>query len=256
MLADSHCHLDWFKNPVAAVLRARGKGVRMVLSNSTGLASMQKNLFLSAKSPGVLCALGIHPKDLLSMQENEIEGAIAFAGENIGRASAVGEVGMDFKYAKKDSERALQERVFREFVSIAIKHGKPVVVHARYAETRCLDVLEELNAKKVHMHWFTNSSANAARAVSLGYFISCGPVIFSDSASAEVVKSIPLESLMLETDAPVSFGGKESGPSWIPLVCDKVAELKGVSSEEVSEATGRNFSALFAETPAKKQKKT
>lgn len=245
MLADSHCHLDLFKRPGPVVSRALKAGVERILSGSTSHVSIALNLGLSRRFPCVSCCIGIHPSNVLSMKESEIEKAFADAGENVGLCAAIGEVGLDFKHAASQEQRALQERVFKRFVSIAIEAGKPVTVHARYAESGCLDILEEMGAKKVHMHWFTNSKKTSARAVSLGYFISCGPIIFSDVPSAEVVKSIPLENLLLETDAPVPFGGKRSEPSWIPGVCAKVAELKGISTERVSEATGKNFLRLF-----------
>jgi len=245
LLADSHCHLDSFKAPLKAIENARKAGVARILTASTGPESMQKCLSLAKKFPQVLCALGLHPSNILSMQQNEIERAIAFAEKNISNAAAIGEVGLDFKHAKTPAQRALQESVLREFIRLAMKNSLPVCVHARYAETRCLDILEEESARKVHMHWFTNSKKTASRAVLLGYFISCGPIIIHDSASAEVVKSIPLENLLLETDAPVPFGGRNSEPSWIADVCKKVAQIKGVSQEEVAKATGNNFTSLF-----------
>ncbi len=245
MLADSHCHLDWFKNPAKKVSNASDKGVSRMLSNATGAKSLRKNLALSEKFSAVHCALGLHPGNALSMSENETESSFAFVEKNIAHAAAVGEIGLDFKYAASKGQKNLQENVFRRFISLAADKNKPVVVHARYAESRCLDILEEMGAVKVHMHWFTNSKKTAARAVSLGFYISCGPIIFFDAASAEVVKLIPLENLLLETDAPVAFEGKESEPSWIPRVCGKVAELKGVSFAEVEAATGKNFSLLF-----------
>lgn len=246
MLVDSHCHLDWFKNPREKVENARKNQVERILSNSTGLKNIQSNLDLASKFPEVDCAIGIHPVDLLSMDQGEIEKGFSLVRENIGKAICVGEVGMDFKYGNKD-QKELMEKVFREFISIALENDKPIVVHARYAETQCLNILEEMQAKKVHMHWFTNSKKTSKRAVELGYFISCGPIIFSDQESAEIVKEIPLENLMLETDAPVAFKGEQSQPSWIPKVCEKVAELKEISVEEVSKTTGNNYNGFFGE---------
>ncbi len=247
MLADSHCHLDWFENPVQIVENSRKAGVQRILSNSTSFESIGKNLSLSKEFSEVLACIGIHPANVFGMGEDELERSFSLVEKNIAKACAVGEVGLDFKYASTPEKRVLQERVFRKFISIALAHEKPVVVHARYAETRCLDILEEMGADKVHMHWFTNSKKTSARAVSLGYFISCGPIIFSDNASAGVVKAIPLENLLLETDAPVKFSGETSEPSWIPEVCKKASALKGVRADELALATGKNFSSLFGE---------
>lgn len=97
LLCDSHCHLDWFDSPEDVVKRAEDAGVEVILSNATSLASLEKNIALSKKSRSVRCALGIHPVDLLSMDNAGIEGAFRVVEENISSASAVGEVGMDFK---------------------------------------------------------------------------------------------------------------------------------------------------------------
>ncbi len=244
LLADSHCHLDQLSGPAEAVKRAGKEGVHAILTCATGPDSLEKTLSLG-KIRGVKIALGIHPSEALRMGGAEIEKAFKFVESNVSKCAAIGEVGLDFKHAKTDKERAVQESVFSRFISLARKHDKPVCVHARYAETRCLDILEREMAKKVHLHWFTNSAKTAARAVSLGYFISCGPIILHDEASATVVGKIPLASLLLETDAPVPFGGASSEPSWIPRVRGKVAELKGVSVAEAESSTWANFTRLF-----------
>ena len=95
------------------------------------------------------------------------------------------------------------------------------------------------------MHWFTNSKKTSSRAFDLGFFASCGPIISSDVPSAEIASSFPLDKVLLETDAPVVFEGKKSEPSWIPGVCSKFAELKGVSKEEIEQITWKNYKKLF-----------
>jgi len=245
LLADSHCHMDFFKNPQNIIKKMRRQKVGFAVTNSTSLQSIKASLSLSEKFPQIKCAVGIHPEDVLKMSNKGLERSFELVEENIPSASAVGEVGLDFKYAKTTQERQLQEDAFLRFIDLAKKYKKPLVVHARYAETRCLDILEKSGLKNVHMHWFTNSKKTSSRAIDLGYFISCGPILFSDQGSCEVVQNIPLSNLLLETDAPVSFGGKTSDPSWIPLVLAKVAQIKGCSKKEVQEATWANFSALY-----------
>ena len=244
LLADSHCHLDSFKNPEEIMEKATNLGVSHVLTNATNPANLAPNLLLSQSIKGVKCALGVHPVDLLRLSNEEIEASFDWIESNISRAAAIGEIGLDFKHANAE-QRVLQETVFRCFIELALDNNLGVCIHARYAETKCLDILKELNAKKVQMHWFTNSKKTSQRAVELGFKISCGPIILHDDDSALVVKDIPLGNWMLETDAPVPFKGKESDPSWIPSVCKKVAELKQVSAEKVAYITTRNFTGLF-----------
>lgn len=244
MLIDSHCHLDYFQDPKRIIEEAKKAGVGRILSCSVDRESMGKNLLLSARFPEVYCCLGIHPTNLLGMSESEVEECFSFIGKNLGKAAAIGEIGLDYKHAKSRENREKQEKVFRRLVSLAIEAGKPVVVHSRYSGKKCLDVLEELGILKVHMHWFTDDEKQAKRAVSLGCFISCSPSIISNESAALVAREIPLENLLLETDAPVIFDGVESEPSWIPKLCKRIAELKGTSEKEISLAVGKNFEAL------------
>ncbi|MCR4369387.1 MAG: TatD family hydrolase [archaeon] len=245
LLADSHCHLDWFENPQKIAEKAANARVQYFLSNATDLDSLKKHVSMAGKIAGLKIALGVHPTYVMKMNGAELEEAYLIAEKNISLASSVGEVGIDFKHANEASQRELQEEWFLRYIRLASKNNLPISVHARYAETRALDMLEQEGAKKVHLHWFTNSKKTVSRAISLGYYISAGPIILHDEPSAKVVMGIPLENLLLETDAPVEFGGKKSDPSWIPVVCDKIAGLKGVSSQEVEKATGDNFSKLF-----------
>ncbi|HIH09214.1 MAG TPA: TatD family hydrolase [Candidatus Diapherotrites archaeon] len=247
MLADSHCHLDSFPSPQAVIGTAVSAGVGVMVSNSTNLASMEKNIFLASRYKQVRCALGLHPVDLLFMERERAQGCIAYLKANIPHAKSIGEVGLDFKYAANDMQRSIQENFFTEQVEIALENGLPLIVHSRYAEKRCLEILARLGAERVLMHWLTGNKKSAEDAVSLGYFISCGPVILNDPASAQVVKSIPLENILLETDAPVKFGGKPSDPSWVKGVCAKVGGLKGLDYSNVEAATWSNFKRLFRE---------
>lgn len=104
MLVDSHCHLDWFKNPLEKVENARKNRVERILSNATNLKNIQSNLDLASNFTEVDCGIGIHPVELLSMNQSEIEKGFALVRENIGKAICVGEVGLDFKYAKVDQK--------------------------------------------------------------------------------------------------------------------------------------------------------
>lgn len=245
LLADSHCHLDWFKEPENVVQRALNNNVQRINSNAVNIGSIKKNLVLKEKFDSVDISLGLHPSEVLGMSEKEINEGITLVEKNISNIVAVGEIGMDFKHGKERDERIKQEMVFRKFIEIALDNDLPLVVHARYCETQCLDILEEMGAKKVLMHWFTNSKKTSSRAVSLGYRISCGPIILSDEQSAGIVGNIPFENLLLETDAPVAFKGRQSEPSWIPLVCEKVAELNQAEKDKVEQITFKNYCNLF-----------
>ena len=245
LLVDSHCHVDWFKNPEKIVKNALNKGVNVLLSNATSIESISKTLALAKQFSQIKPVIGVHPVDLLKFSDDELDSAFELVEKNISKAIAVGEVGLDYKYAKTQEQKDKQERVFRRFIALAIKYNKPIVVHARYAESKAIDILEEMKCTKVLMHWFTNSKKTSSRALKLGFFVSCGPIILSDTQSAEIASFFPLTQVLLETDSPVEFVGKKSEPSWIPFVCAKFAELKGVSQEEVEQITEKNYKKLF-----------
>ncbi|MFH1586756.1 MAG: TatD family hydrolase [Candidatus Diapherotrites archaeon] len=245
MFVDAHCHLDWFRNPEKVVSAAEKAQVGLIISNSTDLDSMRKNLSLAEEFEIVSAAGGIHPKDMLFMEENEIRKGIEFLKKNLASFSAVGEVGLDYKHAKTKSQKELQEKYLQEFISLAMENKKPLIVHSRYSDEKLLEILEKNSPGKVLMHWFNNKKESIEKALDLGYFISAGPIILSDKKSSELTKLIPLESLLLETDAPVEFGGKAAEPSWIPKVAEKVAEIHGIPLKEIEETTSKNSLNLF-----------
>lgn len=245
MLADAHCHLDWFDNPKKVLENAKKEGVESVFSCSTNLESMKKHMAFSGLN-GLKIALGIHPGDLLKMTPDQANEAIAFLEKNISKADAVGEIGLDFKYAKTKEERAFQETVFRQQVKLAVGKNLPLVVHARYCEKKVIELLAEMNAKKVLLHWFTTSEEFVSLAAKQGFFMSCGPIIFSSEQAAGVSDKIPLDLLLLETDAPVEFGGMPSEPFWVKRVAEETAKRRKISFEKIVQITGKNYQSLFA----------
>ncbi len=237
--------MDFFDDYKAVLKRAKNEGVGSVFSCSTDFSSMKKHaeFFLPLKE--VKVALGIHPVDLLKMSDLQIKEGMAFLREKAPNASAIGEIGLDYKYGKKKSERDLQEKYFTEQVEIELENNFPIVVHCRYSEEKTFQLLELLGAKKVLLHWFTNSIDFVKMASKKNYFMSAGPSIFSQESAQKVAKEIPLDLLLLETDAPVSFDGMQSEPSWIPKVAQKIGQLKELSLTEVSKATEKNYEKLF-----------
>ncbi|MBI4053341.1 MAG: TatD family hydrolase [Candidatus Diapherotrites archaeon] len=252
MFVDAHCHLDWFNEPEAAVREAGATRVKKIVSCSTNLLSIQKHILLAQEFSEIEICLGIHPADLLSMPPAEIEKARALVSQNIGNAAGIGEVGLDFMRAKSGTEKKLQAEAFGFFAALAKKASKPVVVHSRNSDSECLSMLEGLGCRKVLLHWCTNSAETVKRASALGYFMSAGPAIISGKKASSVAKEIPPELLLLETDAPVAFSGKQSSPAWIPLVAEKIAELHSQSISRVEEQTTANAERLFRFRASKK----
>ncbi|MBI4044245.1 MAG: TatD family hydrolase [Candidatus Diapherotrites archaeon] len=247
--ADSHCHLDWFEKPLETIKNAEKEGVNGFFSCATNLGSMKKHLGLFSGEACVKIGLGLHPVDMLRLNEGEIEETLVFLEENASKCHAIGEIGLDYKYAKTQKERDLQETVFARQVGLAVRKKLPVVVHSRRAEKECLEILDFMGAKKVLLHWFTYSLQSIPAAIENGFFMSCGPVIFSSKKDLEAALAIPKELLLLETDCPVAFGGVRSDPVWVKRVAEKLSAQKKEPVEKIGRIAWENYSRLFDKKP-------
>ncbi|MFH1588261.1 MAG: TatD family hydrolase [Candidatus Diapherotrites archaeon] len=247
-LIDSHCHLNELsrmREIEETIKKAEENNVKTIISNSVDLNSMKKNIELQEKFSSVKCALGIHPSNILKMNEKEINEGIKFIEKNISKAIALGEIGLDFRHAETQEQKEKQRRIFQELIELGNKKRKALIVHSRYAGKNCLEMLEEKKSEKVLMHWFTNSIKEIQKAVELNYFISVGPSILNSIETQKIVKEIPMEFLLLETDCPVKFNGIPSEPFWIKEVAEKLSELKEISVEELTEQAFKNAVNFF-----------
>ena len=245
MLADVHCHLDQLPDAKAAVEEAKAKGVTKIVTNSDTPASVKASLALAQAFPEVECCLALHPANLLSLTGEEEKAGFKLVEENLSRAVGVGETGLDFKHAQTEEERERQVKAFKRFIALAGQAGKPVQVHSRQARQEVLDVLEEGKAGKVLLHWFVAGKKMLNEVVGRGYFVSVGPSVLFQSGMVSFVKALPLENMLLETDAPVPFEGEPARPSWIIQVAGKVAEIKNIDFSVLEGQLGRNYTNLF-----------
>ncbi|MFH1239587.1 MAG: TatD family hydrolase [Candidatus Diapherotrites archaeon] len=245
MLIDSHCHLDWFEDKKQVVEDAKHHGVTNMVSCATSLKSIKEHLLLPEMFPEVKICLGLHPSDILRMSAADIEEGKEIVRKNLDKAVAIGEIGLDYKHAVSDEQKKLQKNIFLDFIEMSRAEKKPLVVHSRFCGKEVLQTLTQHANTPVLMHWFTNSIEEVKEAVDLGYFISVGPAVIQSIAVQEIVKEIPLSNLMLESDAPVSFQGKESTSRWIEWVAEKIAEIKGIPFKNVAETTTENAKKFF-----------
>ncbi len=245
MFSDIHCHLDEIKDIEKLVSEAKQKNVHALFSNSVDLKSMQANLELAKRFPEIKPLLGLHPKDILEMSTEQIRTGIEFLQKQLKQAVGIGEIGLDYKYAETSAQKQRQQEVFGEQIGIAIENNLAVEIHSRRSRTECLETLERLNAEKVLFHWFNGNRKQIQQIVDCGWFASLGPSILFQDYNLEMVQALPLENLLLETDCPVPFNGKDSRPSWIPEIAKKVAEVKECSLSEVEHIAERNLEKLF-----------
>ncbi len=249
-LIDTHSHLEQIEDLERALTEARETGVIAIIGVGTDYESNRQILQIAQEHEGfVYAALGWHPWQI---DEENMHRNLEFIEANIGKAVAIGEVGLD--YHKKVRERAgkdLQKHVLKELLHIAGKHDKPVIIHSRYAWQDAFDLVAEAQSEKAVFHWYTGPSSVLRSIVGYGYFISATPSVEYHEEHRRAVKEIPLERLLLETDSPVVYGrGREfefeSRPADVLRSIKGAAQLTGISEAKVAEETTANAINLFS----------
>lgn len=254
MLIDSHCHLDRLDlSPYdgdldAAIKAARERGVERMLCIGIDRGNAPTVIDIASRYPDIYASVGIHPLDLAETVE-ATEELVKLADHP--RVIAVGETGLDYYYS--EDNKASQQESFRNHLRASAKTRKPVIVHTRNARQDTLDIIRAESDPEVAgvLHCFTESEAMAHAALEMNFYISFSGIITFKNAGdlREVVASVPLERMLVETDspylAPVPFRGKKNEPKYVVEVAQCVAEIKGVSFEQVVEQTAENFNRLF-----------
>jgi TatD DNase family protein len=243
MLVDSHCHLDFpqfDKDRDAVVARARD----VVIVNSTVDPELvEKALGMPGRYGNVRCTLGFSASEL---DEGKFEAMKTLIRENRDRIVGLGEIGLDYHWVKDEAGREAERSHFRELARLGAQLGLPLVVHSREAEADCINILGELKVRAM-MHCFSGSVEEAKRAVDIGCLVSIPANVGSSKGRQRLVGALPLESLVLETDAPYLSPkrGERNEPANVRAAAAKVAEIKGVGAAKVEEATTGNALGFY-----------
>ena len=253
MLVDSHCHLNYAElGDISAVMeRAQAAGVGICVSIGTEMKNFPAVLAVAERFPDVWCSVGVHPHEA----ENELlaDAAPLLAQAAHARVVGIGETGLDYYY--EHAPRAAQQENFRIHIAAGRQTGLPVIVHTRDADDDTIAVLEDEMGKGIFtgvIHCFTGTQRLADAALALGMSISVsGIATFKNSSPLrDVIKSVPLDRLLVETDAPflapVPHRGKTNEPAFVVHTAAMLAELKGVVPEALASATTDNFFRLFS----------
>lgn len=259
MLVDSHCHLDY--PPMAddlagTIARARSAGVGTMLTIGTKLRDFPRVRAIAEANDNIFCSVGIHPHEA---QNEAADTARLVELARHPKVVGIGETGLDYYYDKSPRDR--QQANFRAHMRAASESGLPLIVHTRDAEEDTAAMLAEALREgplKGVLHCFTSSRRLAQQAIDLGFYISISGIVTFKNAEdlRQTVRGLPLERLLVETDspylAPVPMRGKSCEPAYVMHTAAKVAELKGVSVDELGRVTTANFFALFdrAKAPA------
>jgi TatD DNase family protein len=254
-LIDTHTHLDFpqFDSDREQVIeRAANAGVKAIVNVGTDLTSSRAAVALAEAYPQIYAAVGVHPHDAKTMTGEMLEELRALASHP--KVVAIGEIGLDFY--RDLSPRDKQRQAFQQQLALAREMGKPVIIHNREAHAEVMDILrhwvEGSHQPAGVLHCFSGDLAMAQEAIELGFYISiAGPVTFKNARRLrELVRQLPLEKLLVETDcpylAPHPHRGKRNEPAYVKLVAQEVACVKGLSLEEVARITSDNAQSLFA----------
>lgn len=248
-LIDTHAHLEEINNLEQVMAEARLAGVVAIVAVGSDYESNQKVLQLAeVYRDFVYPALGFHPWNIT---ESGIDANFQYIESHLNKAVAVGEVGLDYhKRVRAVAEKALQKQVLREVLSIAATHKKPALIHSRYAWRDAFDLVKEAQLEKAVFHWYTGTTSVLRDIIGQGYYISATPAVEYHEEHRRAVKEIPLERLLLETDAPVVYrrGSEfeyESRPADITRSLRGAAGLKGVSEAQIAEVTTSNALRFF-----------
>lgn len=259
MLVDSHCHLDFdaLSGDLEGVLaRAQEAGVKQMVTISTKMSTFERVRQIAETYDNIYCTVGVHPHEADSEGDVSTEQLIALAEH--GRVIGIGETGLDYYY--EHAPRDEQKASFRRHIDAARKTGLPLIIHTRDADEDMAEILTQEMEKgpfPALLHCFSSGSPLAKIALDLGLYISFSGIL-TFKAAEEVraaARLTPLDRLLVETDAPylapVPKRGKSNEPAFVAHTAAKLAEVKGVTTEEIADITTDNFYRLFvkAERP-------
>lgn len=246
-LTDCHAHLadPRLSTDIDAVLeRAKAAGVRRIITVSETREDLERSLALAKQHPMIAVAAGLYPEFADLDQAREMT---RFIEDNRQRVVAIGEVGLDFWLAKTEEQKELQRQVFSLFIDLAIRLDLPLNVHSRSAGRHAVSLLLQKKATKVQLHAFDGKASSAAAAVEADFFFSIPPSIVRSVQKQKLVKFLPLDSILLETDSPVlgPDPGQRNEPANLLIAARAIADIKKTDLETVLEASSRNAATLY-----------
>lgn len=252
MLIDTHAHLNaiQYQEDLEEVIeRAQSEGVEIIVVVGFDRETITRAIELADTYEFIYATVGWHPVDAIDMTDEDLKWIEELCSHP--KVVALGEMGLDYYWDK--SPKDIQKEVFRKQIALAKKVKLPIIIHNREATADIIEILEEEKASEVGgiMHCFTGSVEVAKQCMDMNFYISFGgPVTFKNAKKPkEVAAEIPLDRLLIETDCPYltphPFRGKRNEPSYVKYVAEQIAELKGVSFEEIAQKTSDNAKRFF-----------
>jgi len=252
MLFDTHAHLnaDDFRDDLEEVIeRANNVGVSDIIVVGFDHPTIERTMELVEKYDHIYGCIGWHPLDAIDCTEEELQWIEQLCKHP--KIVAYGEIGLDYHWDK--SPKDIQQKLFRKQIRLAKKLRLPIAIHTRDAMEDTMTILKEEHAEEVGgiMHCFSGSVETAKECIKMNFYISLGgPVTFKNAKRPKAVaKEVPLDRILIETDCPYltphPYRGTRNEPAYVKLVAEQIADLKGISYEELAEATTKNAKFVF-----------
>ena len=253
MLVDSHCHLDYndFEEDFEDILsRAKDAGVTAILNAGNNIGELDNQLAISEKYPFIYTAVGVHPHNASEYEGIKAQDFIAKSSHK--KVVGIGECGLDYYYDY--SPKQTQIDVFREQIIASQETGLPLIIHTRDADDDTIGILKEMYQEKPfsgEIHCFTSSKKLADFALSIGFYLSASGILtFNKSQEIrDIFSSVPLDRLLVETDAPflapIPKRGRRNEPCFVRYTAERLAQIKDISFDELAQITSDNFYRLF-----------
>ncbi len=247
MLVDAHTHLDQYREDLDTVLEEISQHKIFTISNSVGLRSYERNLEIADRSDLVLPTFGIHP-----WNAHEYVDRLEDLQESINQSPMIGEIGLDYHWARDASQYPAQRKVFEFFLAAAGEQGKVVNVHTKGAEKEVLQLLRHYNIQRAIIHWYSGPADVFRDMVDYGLYFTVGVEIATSQQIQAIAQDLPSEQLLTETDNP---GGQQwltgtiGMPHHIKDVVDKLAELRKTTTQNMAETVQNNFTRLTHDDP-------
>ena len=253
-MIDVHCHLEqpqYDEDRDEVIARAKKK-LKAVISSCAHPKDFQATLKLAEENKNfVFPAIGMHPEYIKDFSQKQIDDYLQMMEENSDKFVSVGEIGLDYFWVKEEEWRQKQKELFVQFIEFAKDHDKPLTVHSRDAYEDVVKILEQQDAKRVHLHLF-GANQLVKQVAENGWYISIGPIVLASKKHFQIARDMPLELLLLETDAPwnapevfTEHMKVRNEPTSVEAVARKIAEIKKISFEDVDKATDENAARLF-----------
>ena len=247
-MIDTHCHIlkEYYSDIDKVISELKENGICKIIVNGTDMKSNMEVLELVKKYDIVYGAIGFQPTELVDFHDEDIDWLEGHINDD--KIVAIGEIGLDYHY--EDTNKELQYAVFKKQLELASKYNKPVIVHSRDAIQDTYNLLSKYKIQG-SIHCFSGSLEMAREFIKLGFYIGVGGVVTYKNAKnlIKVIKDIPLEYILLETDSPYltpePFRGGDNSPKYIPVIVNKISEIKAIDKNLVVKITTDNANRLF-----------